>query len=260
MDRSRDQIVKDNRLGVIILAAGKGTRMKSEQAKVLHYVNGQSMLAYSIGLARKVLAEKIIVVVGHQKEVIKVNFGEEDLVFVEQREQLGTGHAVMQARPELEDFSGIILILCGDVPLLSIETIRHLLDCHIKDKSVVTVLTAMLDDPFGYGRIVKTPEGEVLKIVEERDASAEEKRIKEFNSGIYCVENSFLLQAVGEIKNDNAQREYYLTDIVEIACRKKLSVRAVLVENAEEILGINTPEDLQRAEDRMTRISRGKVQ
>ncbi len=252
--------MKKNPLGVIILAAGKGTRMKSEQAKVLHCVSGQPMLKYSIELARKIMAEKIVVVVGHQAEVVKAMFRDEGLIFVEQREQLGTGHAVMQARPQLEDFSGNILILCGDVPLLSLETVRHLLDCHLKEKSVVTVLTAMLENPFGYGRIVKTLEGEVLKIVEERDASIEEKKIKEFNSGIYCVDSSFLLQAVGEIKNDNAQKEYYLTDIVEIACRRNLSVRAVLVENAQEILGINTPEDLQRAEDRMMRISRGEVQ
>jgi len=258
MDSYRDQI-KDTPLGVVILAAGKGTRMKSEQAKVLHCVSGRPMLAYSIGLARKVLAEKIIVVVGHQAGVVKADFRDEDLIFVEQREQLGTGHAVLQVRPRLEGFAGNVLILCGDVPLLSLETVRHLIDCHARERSVVTVLTATLDDPFGYGRIVKAPGGEVLKIVEERDASAEEKRIKEFNSGIYCVDSSFLLQAVGEIKNDNAQKEYYLTDIVEIAHRKELSVRAVLVENAEEILGINTPEDLQRAEDRMKRISRGEV-
>lgn len=258
MDSYRDQI-KDSPLGVVILAAGKGTRMKSEQAKVLHCVSGQPMLAYSIGLARKVRAEKIIVVVGHQAEVVKADFRDEDLIFVEQREQLGTGHAVLQVQPHLEGFAGNVLILCGDVPLLSLETVSHLIDCHVRERSVITVLTATLDDPFGYGRIVKTPEGEVLKIVEERDASAEEKRIKEFNSGIYCVDSAYLLQAVGEIKNDNAQKEYYLTDIVEIARRKELSVRAVLVENAEEILGINTPEDLQRAEDRMNRISRGEV-
>jgi UDP-N-acetylglucosamine diphosphorylase/glucosamine-1-phosphate N-acetyltransferase len=257
MNTSNGQI-RNNRLGVIILAAGKGTRMKSEKAKVLHCVHGRPMLSFSIEIARNALAEKIIIVVGHQADVVKANFRDEDLIFVEQREQLGTGHAVMQARGPLEDFSGDILILCGDVPLLSAETVSHLLESHAREQSVVTVLTAMLDDPFGYGRIVKTSGGDVLKIVEEKDASEEEKKIKEFNSGIYCVESSFLLQAVGEIKDDNAQKEYYLTDIIEIACRRNLPVRAVKVENVQEILGINTPEDLRRAEDHMAGISRGK--
>lgn len=242
---------KDDSLRVIILAAGKGTRMKSEQAKVLHPVCGKPMLFYSILLARNVGAEEIIVVVGHQAEVVRENFRDEDLIFAEQRQQRGTGHAVLQARPHLEAFTGRILILCGDVPLLTVETVRQLLKHHEEEKAVITILTTELDNPFGYGRIVKTPAGEVLRIVEERDASVEEKQIKEINSGIYCVESPFLLEAVGEIKNDNAQGEYYLTDIIEIACRRGLPVRALLGKDAGEMMGINTPEDLQRAEDRM---------
>jgi len=259
MNISGDRI-KNYHLGVVILAAGKGTRMKSGKAKVLHRVFGKPMLFYPILLARNVMAEKIIVVVGHQSDVVQENFRDEEVIFVEQREQLGTGHAVMQARPQFEDYAGIILILCGDVPLLSVETVDHLLDCHIKEKAAITVLTATLDNPYGYGRIVKTPAGEVIKIVEERDASDEEKMIKEFNSGIYCVESRFLFEAVGEIKNNNAQKEYYLTDIIEIACKRKLSVRSVMVDDAEEIMGINTPEDLLRAEKRMIKISGEGVQ
>jgi UDP-N-acetylglucosamine diphosphorylase/glucosamine-1-phosphate N-acetyltransferase len=240
-------------VGVVILAAGKGTRMKSERAKVLHSVCGRPMLAYSIMLARNVKAEKIIVVVGHQADVVRENFKDEGLIFVEQREQLGTGHAVMQAREKFENFAGVILILCGDVPLLSMETIRNLFDSHIKERAVVTVLTALMSNPFGYGRIIKKPTGEVIKIVEERDASGEEKQVKEINSGIYCVDSRFLFDAVGEIKNDNAQKEYYLTDIIEIACKRNLAVRAVIADDAEEIMGINTTDDLQRAEERMAR-------
>ncbi len=242
---------KGDSLRVIILAAGKGTRMKSEQAKVLHPVCGKPMLFYSILLARNIGAEKIVVVVGHQAEAVRGNFMDEGLIFAEQREQRGTGHAVLQARPHLEAFTGRILILCGDVPLLTLETVCQLLKHHEEEKAVVTILTTQLDNPFGYGRIVKTPAGEVLRIVEERDASVEEKKIKEINSGIYCVESPFLLEAVGEINNDNAQGEYYLTDIIEIACRRGLPVRAFLGKDAGEMMGINTPEDLQRAENLM---------
>jgi len=163
-------------LGVVILAAGKGTRMRSEQAKVLHGVCGHPMLFYSIVLARKVWAEKIVVIIGHQAEVVQKTFRDEDLIFVEQREQLGTGHAVLQARQQFEDFIGNILILCGDVPLLSVKTVNHLLERHIKEETAITVLTALLDNPYGYGRIIKTAAGEVIKIVEERDASEEEKK------------------------------------------------------------------------------------
>ncbi|OPY09581.1 MAG: Bifunctional protein GlmU [Syntrophus sp. PtaB.Bin001] len=243
-------------VGVVILAAGKGTRMKSERAKVLHSVCGRPMLSYSIMLARMVKAEKIIVVVGHQADIVRDTFKDEGLLFVEQREQLGTGHAVLQARSEFENFAGVILILCGDVPLLSIETIHHLFDCHTKEKAIVTVLTAMMDNPFGYGRVIKKSTGEVIKIVEERDASVEEKKVKEINSGIYCVDSQFLFNAVGEIRNNNAQKEYYLTDIIEIAGKRNLPVRAVIADDAEEIMGINTIEDLQRAEDRMSKTAK----
>lgn len=249
----------DYPLGIVILAAGKGTRMRSGQAKVLHLICDRPMLFYPIMLARKVLAEKIIVVVGHQADVVRKKFDDEDLIFVEQREQLGTGHAVMQAREQFRDFSGNILILCGDVPLLSVETVRCLLNGHVKENAAITVLTAMLDNPAGYGRIVKKPTGEVIKIVEERDASIEEKKIREINSGIYCVDSHFLFEAVGEIKNNNAQKEYYLTDIVEIACKRGLSVRSFMVDNAEEIMGINTPEQLQHAENRLPELSRERV-
>lgn len=246
----------DYSLGVVILAAGKGTRMRSEKAKVLHHICGNPMLFYTIRLARKVLAEKIVVVVGHQADVVKKHFSNGDLIFAEQREQLGTGHAVMQTREEFKNFTGNILILCGDVPLLSIETVRRLISGHVRANAAVTVLTALMDNPAGYGRIVKTPAGEVVKIVEERDASVEEKKIKEINSGIYCVDSLFLFDAIAEIKNDNAQGEYYLTDIIEIVCKRRRPVRAVLVDDAEEIIGINTPEHLQRAEMRMFEASR----
>jgi UDP-N-acetylglucosamine diphosphorylase/glucosamine-1-phosphate N-acetyltransferase len=221
--------------------------MKSDMAKVLHPVCGKAMLSYPVETARAMNARKIVVVIGHQGDLVKETFGGEGLIFAEQREQLGTAHAILQTRGEFFAYGGTIIILCGDVPLLRSSTVETLLDLHVSEKATVTVLTTILDDPHGYGRIVTGAGGEVLRIVEERDATAAEKKIREINTGIYCVESSFLYAAVEEIGNDNAQGEYYLTDIIGIAREKGAIVRSFVAADPVETMGINTLEDLEKA-------------
>jgi UDP-N-acetylglucosamine diphosphorylase/glucosamine-1-phosphate N-acetyltransferase len=236
------------KVSVIILAAGKGTRMKSDLAKVLHSLCGKPMLTYSINVAHSIGADKIAVVIGHQADAVREAFKNQDLIFIEQREQRGTGHAVLQARDTFRNYHGTIIILCGDVPLLPPSTVMGLFKFHTLEKSVVTVLTTILDEPRGYGRIVKgADKKEVLRIVEEKDASPHEREIKEINTGIYCVDCNFLFQAVSEIGNENIQKEYYLTDIVGIAREKGLKTRSLITTKSDEVMGINTPDDLERA-------------
>jgi UDP-N-acetylglucosamine diphosphorylase/glucosamine-1-phosphate N-acetyltransferase len=245
--------VERQKVSAIILAAGKGTRMKADIAKVMHPLCGKPMLTYSVDAARAVNVEEIVVIIGHQAGLIREAYKNQGLIFVEQHEQLGTGHAVLQARDVFRGYDGNILILCGDVPMLSSSTIRALLEVHILEKSILTVLTTILDDPSGYGRVIKEGEkGEVSRIVEEKDASSAEKKIKEINTGIYCVESNFLFGAVGDIGNENIQKEYYLTDIVGIAWKKGLKTRSLITANSIEVMGINTPDDLEKASERMT--------
>ncbi|MHB8139404.1 MAG: NTP transferase domain-containing protein [Smithellaceae bacterium] len=231
----------------IILAAGKGTRMKSDMAKVLHVLCGKPLLHYSIAAARASGARKIIVIVGHQSDKVREAFDDPDLVFVEQMPQLGTGHAVMQAAPALKDYQGLTVILCGDVPLLKPETIRSLINHHDEAEASITVLTTEPPGPHAYGRIVKNDQGDILKIVEHRDANDDEKEILEINTGIYCVDTPFLFDALAQVKNDNQQKEYYLTDIVEISRREGRKVHAFLTADYVEVMGINTLEELEKA-------------
>jgi bifunctional N-acetylglucosamine-1-phosphate-uridyltransferase/glucosamine-1-phosphate-acetyltransferase GlmU-like protein len=169
------------------------------------------------------------------------------LIFVEQRALLGTGHAVLQTKEAFEDYTGTVVILCGDVPLIRPETVRALYDRHRSDDSVLTVLTTIPAEPDGYGRVIKVKDGQVLKIVEDKDATPDEKQIREINTGIYCVESPFLFAAVSILGNRNAQGEYYLTDIVEIANTKGLRVTSILADDPEEVMGINTCEELENA-------------
>ncbi len=221
--------------------------MKSDLAKVLHVLEGRPLLHYSLSAARAAQAEKIVVIVGHQANQVKESFPDKDLTFVIQDPQLGTGHAVMQAKEVLKGYKGLTVILCGDVPLLKPETILSLVERHVDAKAVLTVLTTEPPRPHAYGRIIKNERGEVLKIVEHRDATEEERKIPEINTGIYCVDTQFLFEALAQIRNDNQQKEYYLTDIVEIACRQGLKVQAYLTRDDAEVMGINTLEELQRA-------------
>jgi len=232
----------------IVLAAGKGIRMKSDLPKVFHPLAGKPMLEYVILTLKKLEVGGIYVVVGHKKELIIDYFKDWNIIFVEQKEQLGTGHAVMQAEPHLKKFSGRVLVLAGDVPLLKVETLRHLMDFHIQHHSSATVLTAELPDAGNYGRIIRNQAGLILKIVEKKDANPNELKIREINTGTFCFESKPLFSALSEVKPENAQQEYYLTDTIEILKNQGLPVFAWLAPDYRETLGVNTQEELKELE------------
>ncbi len=232
----------------VILAAGKGKRMRSKHAKVLHSLAGQPMIGYSVKAAREVADSGVIVVVGHKGEEVKQSLEGRDLTFVDQGEPQGTGHAVLKVQPELEDFRGDVYILNGDVPLITKETLLELKNVHGTEKAELTVLSVELENPVGYGRIVRETGGGIRKIVEEADASPEEKKGSEVNSGFYLVEASFLFEALAEVKSDNAQKEYYLTDIVKVALGKNKKVAVYKAPDSSEVMGVNSRRDLARVE------------
>lgn len=227
-------------VAAVILAAGKGTRMKSDLVKVLHEVGGVPLIDWPVSAARDAGASRIALVVGHQSEKVLEYFrDDESVLFAIQEEQLGTGHAVACASGALSGFSGTVLILCGDVPLIRAETLSSMLEHHRQRKSVLTVLTTCMENPHGYGRVVKREGGMVIRIVEEKDASPEERGIREINSGIYCVEAGFLFDAVAGLSNNNNQGEYYLTDIVVQAAEQNLLSLAYQVADSDEVMGVN---------------------
>jgi bifunctional UDP-N-acetylglucosamine pyrophosphorylase/glucosamine-1-phosphate N-acetyltransferase len=241
-------------VATIILAAGKGTRMKSNLVKVLHPLLGVPMLRYPIDLSlNDIKAGKTIVVVAFQGERIRAEFPDDRLTFVDQGDPLGTGHAVLCTKSHLKGFKGIVLILYGDVPLLKAETIRRFIKTHRGNDGVITVMTAMVEDPTGYGRITRADGRCVRRIVEEADASHSEKSIKEVNTGIYCVDSPFLFEALRRVSSENAQGEYYLTDIVAVANEQEKKAYAFLVDDSTEMMGINTRVDLTKAEESLRR-------
>ncbi|MGL4947563.1 MAG: bifunctional UDP-N-acetylglucosamine diphosphorylase/glucosamine-1-phosphate N-acetyltransferase GlmU [Cetobacterium sp.] len=231
-------------LKTLILAAGKGTRMKSELPKVLHKVCGVPMVQKIVDTCSKIGSIENILILGHKKEeVLKVLQNSE---YVVQNEQLGTGHAVIQAKEKLKNFDGTVMILCGDTPLLREETLKDLYNYHKSTKSTTTILTSIYQNPFGYGRILKN-DGEVVGIIEEKEATDEIKKIKEVNAGVYCFEAAELLLALEKIDNKNEKGEYYLTDVISINVKDGKKVEAFLLEDNNEILGINSKVELEKA-------------
>jgi bifunctional UDP-N-acetylglucosamine pyrophosphorylase/glucosamine-1-phosphate N-acetyltransferase len=229
---------------VVILAAGKGTRMKSQSPKVLHPVHGVPMLDRVLAAAAGIMPASAVLVLGHQSELVEQHVGAgPGRAFVIQEPQLGTGHALAQALPFLANAQGDVLLLYGDVPLLTTKTMRDLLAQHRETDAALTVLTAKVPRPYGYGRIVRQ-DGELVRIVEERDATVAERGIDEINAGIYVMALAPLPGAVASLAPQNAQGEYYLTDLVSIYRRRGLRVSTLMLSSADEIRGVNSRRDL----------------
>jgi len=235
-------------LAAVILAAGKGTRMKdSSKAKVMYEVLGKPMVHYVVDLAKMLKTSRVIVIVGYQRDTViqYLRNSHPNVEIAVQAEQLGTGHAIMQAEATLKDFIGDVVILSGDVPLLTAGSMHELIDHHYQTAASATILTADFSDPTGYGRIIRNNDSSVKKIVEHKDATEEERQVKEINSGIYVFNGQKLFDGLKHIRPQNVQNEYYLTDIFEHfwVCQWKVSALKTL--NVEEIIGVNTVQQLE---------------
>jgi bifunctional UDP-N-acetylglucosamine pyrophosphorylase/glucosamine-1-phosphate N-acetyltransferase len=235
------------RLAAIILAAGKGTRMRSRIPKVLHQVAGQYMVSHVLTAAKEAGASCLVVVTGHEAGLVEKSLGSEYL-YAYQHQQLGTGHAVMQAEPKLPEAIDLVLVLSGDTPLLTSDTIKNLLDYHQEVAGAATLLTAFPADPAGYGRVLRGDDGQVLRVVEEKDATPKEQEICEVNAGVYCFQRQHLFQALKRVKPANAQGEYYLPDVIDILSKEGLGVAAVTAADPRELQGINNRIHLAEAE------------
>lgn len=240
-----------DKLATLILAAGKGTRMKSDLPKVLHKVLGESMVSRVVRTAEAAGSSEIVVVIGHKKELVERELQGRNVRFAVQSEQLGTGHAVMMAEPLLRGFGGNVMILAGDVPLLKAETLRKLIDKHLLEKADATVLSAVFEDPHGYGRIVRTKDGHYSHSVEEKDADEEIRKIREINSGIYVFKADLLFHYLKYIGTDNAQGEYYLTDVLPLMRRDNKRIALQVADDPDEIQGVNTVLQLEAAEAKL---------
>ncbi|SDC55630.1 UDP-N-acetylglucosamine pyrophosphorylase /glucosamine-1-phosphate N-acetyltransferase [Pelagirhabdus alkalitolerans] len=231
----------------VVLAAGQGTRMKSKLYKVLHPVMNRPMVQHVVDQLVGLDLDEIITVVGFGAEKVQEQLGDSSQ-FVLQEEQLGTGHAVLQAEDLLKDQKGVTLVVCGDTPLLTKETLQSLFDYHTKEEATVTVLTAMMDDATGYGRIIRDESNQVQKIVEHKDANAEELAVNEINTATYCFDNAFLFDALNNVSNENAQGEYYLPDVIEMAQLQNKKVAAFKTDDPNETIGVNDRVALSTAE------------
>ena len=231
---------------VVIMAGGKGKRMKSDLPKVLHEIAGRPILNYIFDTINQLNLKKTIMIVGYQGEKVRELIGS-DIEYAEQSEQLGTAHAVLQSKKLLELFTGNILILSGDVPFLKANTLRKFLRYHQKNKYSCSLISAILENPRGYGRVIRNKKGEIREIIEEADLNGNEKEIKEVNAGIYCFEKNKLFQILEKITPNNKQNEYYLTDAVKILLEEGLKVGNIILEDHTEMSGINTRMDLVEA-------------
>ena len=231
-------------LAAVILAAGKGTRMDSDLPKVLHKVGERAMIVHVIHTARNLGTEKIIAVLGYKYEIVQKALENESVECALQLKQLGTAHAVMQSQYFLSDFQGNVLILYGDVPLIKIETLSRLMEVHEKEDAWSTILTTDLPDPTGYGRIIRNPDNSLMKIVEEKDATDEERKVSEINSGIYVFDAQILFRVLPLVGNNNIQNEYYLPDVLNLIIQEKGKVAIDKINNYVEIQGVNNTEQL----------------
>lgn len=231
----------------VVLAAGQGTRMKSKLYKVLHPVSGMPMVEHVVRNVSEVGADKIVTVVGHGAEKVKEQLGDRS-DYVLQEQQLGTAHAVQQAASLIEGLPGVTLVVCGDTPLIRPETMQALMQHHEEEKAKATILTAIAENPTGYGRIIRNAGGDVAKIVEQKDASPKERQVKEINTGTYCFDNKALFEALKKVSNENVQGEYYLPDVIEILQQQGETVSAYATEDFSETLGVNDRVALAEAE------------
>ncbi len=234
--------------GAIILAAGEGKRMKSDIAKVLHEIDGKAMVEYVIDAARSVDPAKIVLIVGNRMDQVIAKLHNSRVIFSIQERQNGTADAVKCAQMPFANFVGELFVLCGDMPLVRGETLQKMLDFHRKKDSSATVMTGILDDPAQYGRIVRSDDGEFAEIIEYADGDEKTRAINEVNSGTYIFDASELWPALDKISSDNAQGEFYLTDVMTVLKNKGKTVAAWKVEDSSELLGVNTPEQLKMAE------------
>jgi len=234
-------------LTILILAAGKGTRMKSGRAKVLHEVFYVPMIHHVLHAVMPLEPSRTIVIVGHQQEEVRKVTQTFPVEFVVQENQLGTGHAVLAAERSLTGSEGTVLIICGDTPLIRTETLEEMYHLHLERRAVLTLMTTVLDNPSNYGRILTNAEGCVTGIVEEKDANPGQKAIREINAGIYCVDKSFLFEALHQVGTDNSQGEMYLTDIVSLAVTAGRRVERFVTPEAMDVLGVNSRVELASA-------------
>ncbi len=238
----------------IILAAGESTRMVTRMPKVLHEVCGRPILAYVLDACRQAGIERIYVVVGYGKEQIIERFdGQDDICWVGQAEQKGTAHAVMCCEEHLAQFDGQVLILCGDGPLIRAQTLKELIEKHEAEHSVVTLATAVLDNPSGYGRIIRDGDGNIQEIVEERDCSEEQRATREVNLSYYCFEKKILFETLQKVRPDNVKNEYYLTDVIRLVLETGGKVSAVQAVRQADAMSINSREQLGRVSEVMQR-------